>query len=139
MACLNPSPTSPMRCASEMRQLSKITSVVSLARIPNLFSFFPALKPGVPRSTINAVQLLEVRGSPVLAITTITSLDLPWVIQHLVPFNTQSSPSRTAVVCILPASLPVLGSVNPQAPIHVAEASFGKYLCFCSSEPNCKI
>jgi len=25
--------------------------------MPNLFSFFPALKPGVPFSTINAVEL----------------------------------------------------------------------------------
>ena len=55
----------PILWASGMRQLSKISSVVSLARIPSLFSFLPAAKPGVSRSTINAVLLFLVRGSPV--------------------------------------------------------------------------
>ena len=45
----------------------------------------------------------------------------------------------TAVHCIRKASLPVLASVKPQAPIHSAEANLGKYFFFCSSFPNCKI
>ena len=75
--CLKPSPTSPIRCSSEIIQLSKIISAVSLARIPSLFSFLPAVKPLVSLSIIKAVQLFFVRGSPVLAINTATSPLLP--------------------------------------------------------------
>jgi hypothetical protein len=57
----------------------------------------------------------------------------------LVPFNIQWSPSFTAVVFILPASLPVLASVKPQAPKYSAVANLGKYFFFCSSLPNAKI
>ena len=137
--CLNPAPTSPNLLASGMRQLSKIISAVSLALMPNLFSFFPPLKPGVPRSTINAVELSFALGSPVRQTTTAISPDLPWVIQHLVPFNTQWLPSFTAVVFILPASLPVLASVKPHAPKCSAVANLGKYFFFCSSLPKVKI
>src|SRR5690606_22559129 len=115
------------------------SSAVSEARMPNLFSFLPAENPGVPFSTINAVTLLLVLGSPVLAKTTATSPDLPCVIQFFVPFKIQSSPSRVAIQRMLPASLPVLASVSPQAPIHSAVASLGKYFFFCSSLPKYKI
>src|SRR5690606_29612578 len=121
---------------SDMRQLSKINSAVSEARIPNLFSFLPALKPGVPLSTINAVTLFLVLGSPVRASTTATSPLIPCVIQFLVPLIIQSSPSRVATQRILPASEPVLASVSPQAPIHSPVASLGKYFAFCSSLPK---
>ena len=73
MACLNPAPTSPKRLVSGMRQLSKTISAVSLARIPNLFSFFPALNPFVPLSTTNVVELFFALGSPVLQTTTAIS------------------------------------------------------------------
>src|SRR5258706_3105611 len=135
-ACLNPSPTLPNRLPSGMRQLSNIISAVSLARIPNLFSFLPPLKPDVPFSTTNDVALFFARGSPVRQTTSATSPLFPCVIQFLVPLITQSFPSFTATHFILPASLPVLGSVNPQAPIHSAVASFGKYFFFCSSLAN---
>src|SRR5690349_8443968 len=139
MACLKPSPTPPILAESGMRQLSKIISAVSLARIPSLFSFFPPLNPLVPRSTIKEVELSRVWGSPVLQITTATSPLLPCVIQLLVPFITQSSPSFWAMHRMFPASLPVLGSVKPQAPIYSAEQSFGRYLFFCSSFPKDKM
>ena len=132
-ACRKPSPTSPILFPSGMRQLSKIISAVSLARIPSLFSFFPPLKPGVPFSTMKAVALPLVLGSPVRQIRTATSPVLPWVIQFFVPLITHSFESLVAVHRIFPASLPVLGSVNPQAPIHSAVANFGKYFLFCSS------
>src|SRR6185436_10933204 len=133
IACLNPSPTCPNLFSSGILQLSKIISAVSLARMPNLFSFLPPLKPGVPFSTTNAVALSRVLGAPVLHITTATSPLLPCVIHDFVPLITQWSPSRTAVHFIFPASLPVLGSVKPQAPIHSAVASFGSHLAFCDS------
>ena len=119
-----------------MVQLSKIISQVSLALIPNLFSFLPAAKPGVPLCTINAVLLFFALGSPVRQITTATSPLLPCVIQLLVPLIIQFSPSFTAVVFILPASLPVFGSVKPHAPKYSAVANFGKYCCFCASLPK---
>src|SRR6516164_2820942 len=134
-ACLNPSPVSPSLAESGIRQLSKIISAVSLARIPSLFSFFPPRNPGVFLSTTKAVELLLVLGGPVRATTTVTSLLSPWVIQHLVPLMTQSSPSLVATHFILAASLPVLASVRPQDPIHSALASFGRYFFFCSSLP----
>src|SRR4249920_3924967 len=139
MDCLKPSPIPPRRCESDIMQLSKIISAVSLARIPSLFSFLPPMKPLVPRSTTNAVELSFVRGSPVLAITTATSPVLPCVIQFLVPLMIQLLPSLVAVHFILPASLPVFGSVNPHAPIHSADASLGRYFCFCSSLPKLRI
>src|SRR6266542_2486532 len=138
-ACLKPSPALPKRLASGITQCSKIISAVSLERMPSLFSFFPPQKPGVPRSTTKEVALFFVRGSPVLATTTAMSPLLPWVIQFLVPLIIQLSPSFLAVHFMLPASLPVLGSVNPHAPIHSAEESFGKYFFFCSSLPKERI
>ena len=139
IACLKPSPTSPNRFVSGMRQLSKIISAVSLARIPNLFSFLPALKPVVPFSTTKVVELFFVLGSPVLQITTATSPLFPCVIQFFVPLITQSLPSFTALHFIFPASLPVLASVSPQAPIHSAVANLGNQVFFCSAVPNVKI
>jgi SpoVK/Ycf46/Vps4 family AAA+-type ATPase len=89
IACLNPSPTAPSRCASEMLQLSNIISAVSDARMPSLFSFLPAKNPGVPLSTIKAVIPLLSSSFPVRVKTTATSPEIPWVIQFLVPFNIQ--------------------------------------------------
>ena len=118
MACWKPSPTWPNTFSAGIRQSSRITSAVSLARMPNLFSFLPAFSPAVPRSTTNAVMPLLSKSSPVRAMITITSLLLPWVIQHLVPFSTHSFPSLRAVHFMRMASLPVLGSVSAQAPSH---------------------
>ncbi len=56
--------------------LSKISSAVSEARIPSLFSFFPEEKPSIPFSSTNAVELLDVPFSPVLVITTAISPDI---------------------------------------------------------------
>src|SRR5450432_357443 len=139
IACLNPSPTFPIIAEPGIRQLSNIISAVSLARIPSLFSFLPAAKPGVLRGTINEVELPFFLGSPVLHITTATLLLLPCVIQLFVPFIIHSSPSFSAMHFILPASLPVLGSVNPHAPIYSAVASFGKYSFFCTSLAKLRI
>ncbi len=104
--------------------------------MPSLFSFLPAKNPAVPRSTTKAVALFFVRGSPVRVITTAISPLMPCVIQFLVPFKIQSFPSRTAVQRMLLASLPVLASVNPQAPMASPVANRGNHFFFCSSLPK---
>ena len=70
---------------------------------------------------------------------TATSATLPLVIHILVPFSTQSSPSRTARVRIEPGSEPESGSVRPKQPISSPAAMRGSHSCFCSSEPNRQI
>ena len=130
MAWMKPSPTCPRTLASGTRQSVNTNSAVSLQRMPNLFSFLPPAKPGVPRSTTNAVMPRLSSKSPVRASTTATSPEMPWVIQFLVPFRTQWSPSFLATHCIRMASLPVLASVNPHAPIHSPLASLGNHFDF---------
>ena len=51
---INPCPGLPSRFSAGTRQSLKMTSLVSLARSPSLFSFFPGRKPGVSFSTTNA-------------------------------------------------------------------------------------
>ena len=48
---MKPCPSSPSNASAGTRQFSKITSLVSLARIPSLFSLRPARIPGVPAGT----------------------------------------------------------------------------------------
>jgi hypothetical protein len=62
----------------------------------------------------------------VTASTTATCAWLALVMKFLVPLITQSSPSCTATVCIPEASLPELGSVSAQQPIHSPEVSLGR-------------
>ena len=76
------------------------------------------------------------RARSVDAITTRTSALAPCVMKVLVPFSTQASPSRTAVVRVLPASLPAPGSVRAQAPSCSPRASGASQRCFCASVPN---
>ena len=133
MACIKPSPSSPNNASSGTKQSSKIISAVSEALIPSLFSFFPPLKPGVPRSTMKAEIPRLSNNSPVRASTTATSPDIPCVIQFLAPLITQPPSTFFATVFIRKASLPVFGSVSPQAPRNSPVASFGRYFFFCSS------
>ncbi len=114
-ALMNPCPSAPSSWLAGTRQFSKITSLVSLARIPSLSSFLPARNPGVPRSTMNAEMPRLPFARVVTAITTMRSPVLPCVMNCLVPLMTQPSPSRTARVCIDAASLPDDASVSPQA------------------------
>ena len=48
------------------------------------------------------------------------------------PLIRQPSPSALPLVSIPPVSLPALGSVKAQAPIHSPLVRRGKYFCFCS-------
>ena len=70
-----------------------------------------------------------------LARTVQTSAIGPLVMKILVPFNTQSSPSRTAVVQIAPESDPASGSVDAHAPISEPSHSPGSQRCRCCSVP----
>ena len=76
---------------------------------------------------------------PVTAITIYTSASLPFVMKHLEPFSTHSSPSRTAFVCCPCASVPAPGSVRPNAPSFLPDARSGTYFAFCSGVPNVTI
>lgn len=60
------------------------------------------------------------------------------VMKHLEPLITQSSPSRTAVVRVPPASEPHSGSVRPNAPRISPEHIRGSHSRFCSSVPKRK-
>ncbi len=63
--------------------------------MPSLFSFLPARKPGVPRSTTKADMLRPfLPAGSVIAITTQTSPTEPWVQKALVPLRIQ--PPSTA-------------------------------------------
>ena len=78
--------------------------------------------------------------SSVDAHTTAMSATDPLVIHILVPFSTQSDPSRScAVVIIVDGSLPWSGSVSPKQPIASPAAMRGSHSCFCSSEPYFQI
>ena len=67
----------------------KTTSLVSLARIPSLFSFLPGRMPGVPFGTMKAEMPRLPRARSVTAMTTITPPMLPCVMKVLAPLITQ--------------------------------------------------
>jgi len=131
-----PCPSSPSSWSAGMRQLSKRTSLVSLARIPSLSSFLPGVMPGVPFSTMKAEMPLGPAARSVTAITTMMSPTRPCVVNVFEPFSTQQVPARAAAVRIPAASLPEVDSVRPQAPIFSPRASGARYCCFCASVPT---
>ena len=69
-----------------------MTSLVSLARMPSLFSFLPADIPGVPCSTMKAEMPRCPFVRSVTAMTTMTPPILPWVMKVFAPLITQHSP-----------------------------------------------
>ena len=68
-----------------------------------------------------------------------TSAIVPLLIHTFWPDSSQSSPSRMAVVEMLPASEPALGSVMPKQPTISPLHRRGRYSCFCSSVPQRRI
>ena len=60
---------------------------------------------------------------------------LPLVMKFFVPFSTQVSPSRLALVRIAAASLPDAGSESAKQPMRSPRAIPGRKRAFCSSEP----
>ncbi len=89
-----------------MRQSSKWISRVGEPAMPSLRSLVPTTNPGSSLCTTNAEMPLAFFSGSVTAIT-VYQVDTPaFVIQHLVPLSTQSSPSRRARVFIAAASEP---------------------------------
>ena len=116
------------------RQPSKSTSLVSLARMPSLSSFLPAVMPGVPRSMMNA----EMPFGP--AARSVTAIATQHVARRAVRREGLRSVQHPAVarrarplVRRPPASLPEFASVSAQAPSFSPRASGTRYVCFCAS------
>jgi hypothetical protein len=76
--------------------------------------------------------------SPVTAVTVTNDvMSVPeFVMKALEPLMTQTSPSRTAVVRVAPASDPPPGSVRPNAPSARPASRSGSQRSFCSGVPN---
>ena len=90
--------------------------------------------PGIVDSTTNALIPRVPAARSVFAYTNNTSAIGPFVMKIFRPFNTNSSPSRTAVVAIDPnASDPAPGSVNANAPTADPSHSPGRYRRRCSA------
>ena len=83
-AILWPLPISPRTFSTGTLQSSKISGVVELPRMPSLCSSRPWVNPGVPRSTIIAVN----RVPSILRKTTYTSAKPPFVIHIFPPLTT---------------------------------------------------
>ena len=87
------------------------------------------------RHTIRQAQVASLRGSsrfdtqmmPADSLHAPAKVALP--IQRLSPFSSQPPDTRLAVVCRADASLPLLGSVRPQAPTVLSAARSGSSSC----------
>ncbi len=109
------------RAESGRRTSSSTSSEVTDARSDSLRWMSLAVKPGVSVGTMK--PWIGPGPSPSdspRAHTTATSAMPPLVIHILVPFSTQSSPSRRARVRMLAGSLPESGSVRPKQPMSLA-------------------
>ena len=111
-----------------MRTLSRTSSAVSDDNQPDLSSARPTVKPGVPFSTMNID--MPWRALVVFAARKYRSAWTPLVMKSLVPFSTQWSPSRRAVVRIPATSEPAPGSVMPTAVIVRPAVMPGMYAAF---------
>ncbi len=137
---MKPSPGSPSRWSSLTKQSSMITSPVSEAREPSLFSFLPGRKPSMPSSSTKA-EMLWWRG-PSGSLTASTTQSWPtvaWVAKVLAPLSTQPPSTLTAFDRVPAASEPASGSVRLQAPIFLPVARSGSQRRFCSSLPNLRM
>ena len=102
----------PSSWSPGMRQSSRITSAVWLARMPILVSLLPWRRPGVSGPITNEAWPRWPSSGSTVATTTCTSAMPPLVMKTLVPFRTHSSPSSLAVVRRLFTSEPAWGSVT---------------------------
>src|SRR5437016_1319497 len=106
----------PRMLASGTRQSSNTSVAVSEALMPSLFSTFVTYMPAVPASTTKALMPARPAERSSVAHTTTNPSDFsaamrPLVQKIFVPFSTQWSPSRSAVVVIAELSDPQPGSV----------------------------
>ena len=81
------------------------------ARWPILSSFLPMERPGLSRSTMNAMTFLCRPSGFVVAKTTYQLASDALVMKHFWPFSTHSSPTLRARHWMPAASLPAAGSV----------------------------
>jgi uncharacterized membrane protein YkvI len=136
MAILNPSPSFPRRCDTEIRTFSYATSQFDAALIPILCIFFPTVRPGVFLSITNAEIPFVPLDLSVIANTTKVSAKPEFVVKIFAPLITYSSPSSTAFVCCPAASVPAFGSVSPKQPTFDPSTRGLSHFCFCSSVPK---
>ena len=97
------------------------------------------MKPAVPDGTmIEEISLPPSGLVPVTAVTvTRPVMSVPELVMNdFVPVMTHSSPSRTAVVRVAPASEPPPGSVRPKAPSISPVTRRGSHSRRCSSVPK---
>ncbi len=132
---LKPSAGLPRRFSWGIRRFSKKICLVSDAFQPIFFSNEATESPGFSVSIMKAPIPSSFPSMMALAVTVMSPATPAFVVKILLPLITHSSPSRTAVVLVAPASLPASGSVSPKAPIISPEARRGRYFCFCSSDP----
>ncbi len=88
MAILNPSPSSPNRCAAGTRIPWKESSVVPEALTPSLYSCPPRANPGVSAETMKAVMPRCFLARSTVAKTSATSASVPLVMNTLLPSST---------------------------------------------------
>ena len=82
------------------------------------------------------------RGPLVLSVTAMTvdtSAMSPLVMKCFRPLRRYTSPFFSALVWILAASEPALGSVRAKAAVHSPLAIRGRYFSFCSGVPSIRI
>src|SRR5438046_2427355 len=113
-----------------------MTCDVALPRTPSLSSTFPIERPGLPRSTMNAlIPRVPFVGSVTAWMTKVPATGA-LVQKVFVPLRTHSSFFRFAAVFIAAASDPLVGSVNAHAPIFRPLARSGMYFRFWASLPD---
>ena len=96
-----------------MRASWKTRLAQSEPRMPSLTSPGSMVKPGVSRGTTKALMPFEPRDLSVTAVAMNTPAWFAFVMKHLRPLSTYSSPSSSAVVSVPPESDPAPGSVRP--------------------------
>src|SRR2546428_4081450 len=125
IATENPLPTSPRRASAPTCTPSRVTALVSEASSPSLRSGLPMVTPATSNGTMTAVMPACLAGGsatrrpPELLTRRSASSSgayRAFVTNSLVPSSTQPSPSRRAVPRSDAASLPLVGSVRPNAP-----------------------
>src|SRR5581483_772465 len=104
--------------------------------MPSFGSTLPRVNPGWVVSITNAAVPLCLSSGCTIAKSTIKSATGPLVTHDLRPLMTYVSSFNTAIVFMLPASLPDCGSVNEYAPIFLPDATGTRYFSFCAALPN---
>src|SRR5882757_3863733 len=137
--CLGPpaaSAVQPSWFSTGITQLSNTNSEVIQQRMPSLFSLnLATTSPGVPFGTTKALTPLPLSDLSVVANTTMYSAVPPALQKILVPFSTQASPSRVAVVATCDVSEPNCGSVRANAVVRPPEMTGSCHLSTCSGVP----